>query len=34
MKHDNTELEVTVTVVKDGSAIERELDGLSLERQK
>lgn len=34
MKHDNTEVEVIATVVKDGSAIERELDGLLLQRQK
>lgn len=34
IKHDNTELEVIVAVVKDGGAMEKELDGLLLERQK
>lgn len=34
IKHDNTELEVIVTIVKDEGAIEKELDSLLLERQK
>lgn len=34
IKHDNTGLEVIVTVVEDRGAIGKELDGLLLERQK
>lgn len=34
VKNDSTELEVIVTVVKDGSAIEKELDGLLLQGKK
>lgn len=34
IKHDNTELEVAVTAVKDGGATEKKLDGFLLERQK
>lgn len=34
IKNDSRELEVIVTVVKDGSAIEKELDGLLLQGQK
>lgn len=34
IKHDNTKLEVIVTVVKDGDATEKGLYGLSLDTEK